>query len=233
MAGRLLLAFEPNRPVRQGEVLAQHGKPRDDVKVQQIRQAAKTLFLQRGFASVSTAELARAAGVSKETLYSRYPGKEAVLADVLKHLISGVGGQPRTAPDVRTEAELRAALHGLARALAGQLMQREYIELARIVITETPRLPRIAEVFREAVPDRALQGVSTLLGAARDNGLVGDIDDATAARMFVGPLVLHALLNVLLVAPSEGTPSPGFPDIDALVDLFLAAVSSTQPRNAE
>jgi TetR/AcrR family transcriptional repressor of mexJK operon len=147
--------------------------------------------LQRGFASVSTAELARAAGVLKETLYSRYPGKEAVLADVLEHLIPGAGVQARTAPDVRTEAELRALLHGLARALVGQLMQQEYIELARIVITETPRLPRIAEVFREAVPDRALQSVRTLLGAARDSGLVRDIDDATAARMFVGPLVVH------------------------------------------
>ena len=51
----------------------------DDVKVQQIRRAAHTLFLRHGFAGVSTAALAKEAGVSKETLYSRFPNKDAVL----------------------------------------------------------------------------------------------------------------------------------------------------------
>ncbi|WP_131808074.1 TetR/AcrR family transcriptional regulator, partial [Mycolicibacterium elephantis] len=60
----------------------------DDVKVQQIRRAAHTLFLRHGFAGVSTAALAKEAGVSKETLYSRFPNKDAVLADVLEHLIA-------------------------------------------------------------------------------------------------------------------------------------------------
>jgi TetR/AcrR family transcriptional regulator, mexJK operon transcriptional repressor len=207
------------------------GAHRDDVKVQQIRDAAKTLFLQRGFAGVSTAQLARAAGVSKETLYSRYPSKEAVLGDVLEHLISSGGVKSRAVPEVRTEAELRAALQGFARALVGELMRREYIELARIVITETPRLPRIGRVFREAVPERGLAGVRALLAAARRGGLVRDIDDATAARMFVGPLVIHALLNVLLVAPTEDTGTPDAPDVDALVELFLTAVSASEKEH--
>lgn len=52
-----------------------------------------------------------------------------------------------------------------------------------------------------------------------------DVDIPTAARTFVGPLMVHALVNVLLVAP-EAEQEPAAPmDVDALVDLFLAAVA--------
>lgn len=70
---------------------------RDDVKVRQIRQAARTLFLRHGFGGVTTAALVKEAGVSKETLYSRYPNKEAVFTDVLEHLISAVDPGASTA----------------------------------------------------------------------------------------------------------------------------------------
>jgi TetR/AcrR family transcriptional repressor of mexJK operon len=197
----------------------------DDPKVRQIREAAKALFLRHGFGRVSTAALAKEAGVSKETLYSRYPSKEAVLADVLQHLI--VAGEPgaRAIPAPVNREELEGAFRRLARELGTELMRREYIELARIVIAETPRLPHVGEIFRQAVPQRAFERTSELLMAGVKAQLVRDVDVTTAARMFVGPLVVHALINVLLVAPEVDRQQAVQLDVDAHVDLFLAAVS--------
>ncbi|MGE2689449.1 TetR/AcrR family transcriptional regulator [Mycolicibacterium pulveris] len=199
----------------------------DDIKVQQIRAAAHTLFLEHGFAGVSTAALAKEAGVSKETLYSRYPNKEAVLADVLEHLIAlGQLDADVDIPAPASIADLRNALRSLATELGAQLIQRDYIELVRIVIAETPRLPHVGEIFRRSVPKRAFQLTGALLTAAKDAGLIGDIDVLAAARMFLGPLVLHTLINVLLVAPSEGAAVQPI-DVDSHVDLLLAAITST------
>lgn len=200
-------------------------RSREDAKVRQIRQAAHTLFLRHGFAGVSTAALADEAGVSKETLYRRYPNKEAVLADVLEHLIAaGAPGDGANLPTLNTEADLRRELSSLARDLSNELMQREYIELARIVIAETPRLPHVGEIFRHSVPERAFRLTTDLLAAGQKAGLIRDVDKQPATRMFVGPLVLHALINVMLVAPGEET-SPAEPiDVDAHVDLFLATI---------
>lgn len=198
----------------------------DDIKVQQIRAAAHTLFLEHGFAGVSTATLAKEAGVSKETLYSRYPNKEAVLADVLEHLIAV--GQLDTDVDIpapTTLDDLRNALRSLASQLGEQLVQRDYIELVRIVIAETPRLPHVGEIFLRSVPQRAFQLTGTLLSAGKDAGLIGDVDILAATRMFLGPLVLHALINVLLVAPSKDSPVPPI-DVANHVELLLAAVTS-------
>ncbi|KAB8189120.1 TetR family transcriptional regulator [Nonomuraea phyllanthi] len=200
-------------------------RSREDAKVRQIRQAAKALFLRHGFAAVSTAALAREAGVSKETLYSRYPNKEAVLADVLEHLISAGRLRTSATSSPRTRDEVDGALRSLARELSGELMEREYIELARIVIAETPRLPHVGEIFRLSVPERAFELTTDLLMAGRKAHVIRDLDMVTAARLFVGPLVVHALTNVLLVAPqiARDTPTPPL-DVDKHVDVFLTTV---------
>ncbi|MEV4113268.1 TetR/AcrR family transcriptional regulator [Nonomuraea sp. NPDC049695] len=196
---------------------------RHDVKVAQIRAAAKTLFLRHGFANVSTAALAKEAGVSKETLYTRYPSKEAVLADVLERLIT-TNEEPRVAATtVTSRAGLERELRDLAHKLLAGLMDREYMELARIVIAETPRLPHVGETFRAAVPDRALAVVRRLLAAARDAGVIEDMDVRNAALLFVAPLVIHALTQVLLVAPGTDQPVEAL-DVDSCVSLFLRMI---------
>jgi TetR/AcrR family transcriptional regulator, mexJK operon transcriptional repressor len=199
------------------------GENRDgDVKVRQIRRAATTLFLRHGFAQVSTAALAKEAGVSKETLYSRYPSKDAVLADVLQHLIAPGQLGPEPAPSLRTGADLRDALLHFARELGSRLMQRDYLELARLVIAETPRLPQLGEVFRQSVPERSLRRAVELLQAAQNAGLIGDTDIAAAARMIVGPVVIQVLQHGLLAAPAASHwPAPVL-DTDSHIDLFLA-----------
>ena len=195
-----------------------------DRKIAQIRQAARELFLQHGFSGVSTAALARHAGVSKETLYSRYRNKEAVLADVLEHLIiAGPDPAELSQRPLRTPADLRHALLHLAGELSHELLQRDYVELVRIVIAVTPRLPHIGDIFRQSVADRAFRVTLDVLTRGRGAGLIRDVDTLAAARMFIAPLVLHTVINVLLVAPSVGNPPPAL-DVGTHVDLFLAAI---------
>lgn len=202
----------------------------DDAKIRQIREAAKTLFLRHGFGRVSTAALAKEAGVSKETLYSRFSSKDAVLADVLEHLITAGERDTQAPPSLVTRPEFERALRKLAQELSRELMHRDYIELARIVIAETPRLPRVGEIFRRSVPQRAFERTAELLVAGVEAQLVRDVDVVTAARMFVGPLVVHALINVLLVAPESEQQSAAPMDVDAHVDLFLAAITTQEER---
>jgi AcrR family transcriptional regulator len=66
---------------------------------QQILAVAAQLFARHGFHGVSIAELGAAVGVSGPALYRHFPGKEALLAEMLvgisEHLLAG--GQERAA----------------------------------------------------------------------------------------------------------------------------------------
>src|SRR5919197_6033430 len=60
---------------------------------EQILAVAAELFAQRGFHGVSIADLGAAVGVSGPALYRHFPGKEALLAEMLigisEHLLAG------------------------------------------------------------------------------------------------------------------------------------------------
>jgi AcrR family transcriptional regulator len=77
---------------------------------QQILTVAAQLFAKHGFHGVSIAELGAAVGVSGPALYRHFPGKEALLAEMLigisEHLLAGGQARARSSDDPR--AVLRA-----------------------------------------------------------------------------------------------------------------------------
>lgn len=201
---------------------------RGRAKRDQIREGARRTFLDRGFLGAGTDVIAAEAGVSKQTLYAYYPSKEDLLFDVLRDLIESGGPQEGLAAaygaPLGSEEEVRRALSSAAGGLVAALMRPEYVALVRVVISETPRLPHLGELFRSAVPERILGGVAGLLRRAREEGAIRPMDTDAASRMFVGPLLTYVLMDGLFVG--DGPPRPPAPErIEELVDLFVGAIT--------
>jgi AcrR family transcriptional regulator len=72
---------------------------------QQILTVAAQLFAKHGFHGVSIADLGAAVGVSGPALYRHFPGKEALLAEMLigisEHLLAGGQARARSSDDPR------------------------------------------------------------------------------------------------------------------------------------
>lgn len=204
--------------------------PRARAKRDQIRAAAQKLFLERGFAGVSTDAISSAAGISKETLYNYFPNKEGLLTDCLEQLITNSSADEPLAADgitsINDRDALRNALLVLAHRLITNLMQPDYLALVRVIITETPRLPRLGALFRSAVPEAAFRSVTDLLIRAQGQGVVRIEDMQTASRAFVGPLLTYVLIDGLLVG--EGPiRQPSADRLEAVVDLYLRAITTS------
>jgi AcrR family transcriptional regulator len=113
-------------------------------KKQQTRQAiadaAKRLFLERGFDQVSVAEVARAADVSEQTVFNYFPTKEDLVferMDSFEHeLLSAVRARPGGEPALR--AFVRFILDRSDTAMAGD-GRRRVTEMTRLV-TASPSL---------------------------------------------------------------------------------------------
>jgi TetR/AcrR family transcriptional repressor of mexJK operon len=208
-------------------VRPQEMSPRARAKLEQIREGAQRVFLERGFAGASTDAIASESGVSKQTLYAYYPSKETLLADVLRHLIHENPRDPLSEVEempLDTPVELRGALDSLAQRTIASLMQPDYLALIRVVIAETPRLPQVGALFRSAVPEQLLGGVVKILEGARAKGVVGEVNADATSRMFMGALLTYAILDGLLVG--EGPPRPPPPEqVAAVVDSFMKAIS--------
>jgi AcrR family transcriptional regulator len=107
-------------------------------KKQQTRQAvadaAKRLFLERGFDQVSVAEVARAADVSEQTVFNYFPTKEDLVYERMSafedELLAAVRGRPDGESPLRAFA--RFILDRSDRAMAGD-GKRRVAELTRLV----------------------------------------------------------------------------------------------------
>ena len=197
-------------------------------KREQILSGARQVFLRDGFAGASTDAIAAEARVSKRTLYSYYPGKEELFADVLRRLTIE-NPQARVLDAVegiepRTLEELREVLVGLASRVATVMMDPDYLAILRTIIADTHRFPQLGEIYRDTVPERGFRVFLALMERVQERGIV-DVPDAEAAtRLFFGPLVTYALLDGLF-RPGERPQPPEREKIEHIVDLYMKAIA--------
>ncbi|WP_425147437.1 TetR/AcrR family transcriptional regulator [Deinococcus sp.] len=197
---------------------------RSSAKRQQISDAARQLFLTQGYSRTSTDAIARAAGVSKQTLYVYFPGKVELLSAVIEGELEGLSAQPSHPSPPQSLDDLRAALLQFALSVTGKLMRPDAVALLRLLVGEAVHLPELRSLLRQALPAVLLTQTEQLLTACAARGLIHAPDPALGARMFVGPVMSFVALDGLFgdalpAAPSEAT-------LEALVNLFLLTVAT-------
>lgn len=198
--------------------------PRAHAKRTQILTAARTLFLQQGYARTSTDAITEAAGVSKQTLYAYYRGKAQLLSATIARELDGLDLDSRFHAAPTTLAELRGSLLDFARAVTTTLLHPDALALLRLLVGEAIHVPELRGALRDAFPARLIGGAEHLLREAHARGLIHSHDPHLAARMFVGPVMSYVALDGLF---SPAVPHPPEEEVLArLVDLFLLTVTA-------
>lgn len=189
---------------------------------------ARRLFLERGFDGTTTDAITGQAGVSKETLYRWYRGKEELLVAVMREMTFEQVLAPDSfpLPQVRTREDLEASLVRLAGAALERLMEPDYLALCRLAFAESGRRPQLVELFRRSVPEAGARVLTGFLADARERGLLRrDLDVTVAARLLVGPLLTWALTDGLMAA--EAPARPPREALAEVVRLFLDGTAAT------
>lgn len=191
--------------------------PAEQAKRKQILDGARATFLARGFEAASMGEIARAAGVSKGTLYVYFDSKDALFTALLEEMHSEAAerAQPLETRDAPPAEVLRTFALGLAR----KLVQPGHVAMLRVVIGASERFPDIARSFYRAGPVHGAQRLSIYLAAETVEGRLDVPDPDTAAGQFLG-LCSHPIVFASLA----GMPPPDLEaHADATVRTFLAA----------
>src|SRR5579859_2118878 len=130
-----------------------------------IREAAAALFLERGYQATGMDDIAAAAQVSKQTIYTHFRSKEELFADLV---LGNAERAERFAQDIVSSfdpgPDLAAALGRLAREYVRSVIRPEVLRLRRLVIGEAGRFPELARTYHERVPGRVYAGLAQLFG---------------------------------------------------------------------
>jgi TetR/AcrR family transcriptional regulator, mexJK operon transcriptional repressor len=200
---------------------------RAHAKREQIRAAARDLFLATGYERTTMDAIAAAARVSKQTLYRYYPAKEALFVDILRALT--LGRFLQEVPTLTSEAspidraQLEGALLAFAAGASEHVLAPEYVALLRVLIAEAPRFPEVADQLRATLVGQGSAALERLLVRAHRAGIVAQPPTEEVLLLFIAPLLAHLLADGLISgAPIPPRPSPD--SLAALVRLFLRAL---------
>ncbi|TLF59018.1 TetR/AcrR family transcriptional regulator [Nonomuraea sp. KC401] len=210
-------------------MMASQETARSRAKRAQIQRGATRVFLAGGFAGATTDAIAKAAGVSKQTLYVYYRTKEQLMVDVLDTLLSRLNRDHAVLDAERPTGslpELRETLTTLACEVLQALTDSDYLALARVIIADSPQVPEIGRLWAQTITGGVRPIVAELLERARDHEVIGAVDVEAATRMFVGGVLTYILPDGIVATAGKPVAAPPRERVERLVDLFLRAVST-------
>jgi AcrR family transcriptional regulator len=155
----------------------------DSAKRRQIVEGARKIFLDRGFDAASMGDIAKAAGVSKGTLYVYFKNKEELFgAIVQQECCTHAEGAFRLDPD---DHDVEATLTRIGTDFVGFLCTPEKAASVRIVMAIAERMPGIGKAFYETGPEVGIIRVKNYLEAQVKAGVLAIEDCEVAAAQFL------------------------------------------------
>ncbi|MDD0999069.1 TetR/AcrR family transcriptional regulator [Pseudomonas sp. TNT2022 ID1044] len=197
------------------------GRPKDLVKRQAILDAAKTLFLSKGYANTSMDAVAAEAGVSKLTVYSHFNDKEtlfsaAVMAKCEEQL-------PTLFFELPEGVSAETVLLNIARGFHHLINSDESLNLHRLIMALGSQDPKLSLIFFEAGPQRMLQGMERLLTKVDQSGVLSIDKPRNAAEHFFCLLKGAANFRLLFGCGEPLDDEAAESHVQEVVALFMRA----------
>jgi AcrR family transcriptional regulator len=193
----------------------------DDDKARQILDGARRVFLAQGFDGASMNDIARAAGVSKGTIYFHFDSKEALFEALIRAERQQQAEQccdfDESSPDIA------GVLTNLGRSLLTMMMSPEIIAQVRTVIAVAAKFPRIGRAFYETGPKHGFGRLSAYFAKQNEAGRLATPEPDIAAIHFI-QLCLGDIHKRLMFCPEDAIgPDEVERTISAAVSVFMRA----------
>jgi AcrR family transcriptional regulator len=156
-----------------------------------ILAAALDEFSARGFAAARLDDVARRAGVAKGTIYLYFRDKEALFQDLVRSIISPLIARFETAVEIDLPA--RVIAERVVDLFVREVYGTRRKDVIRLIITEGPRFPKLAEFYYREVIARVIAAVRALLRRAVDRNEIA----ADALSRFPQLLVAPGLMAII------------------------------------
>ncbi|MBD1926458.1 TetR/AcrR family transcriptional regulator [Trichocoleus sp. FACHB-90] len=184
-------------------------------KAEQILTGAMQEFLVHGYAATSMDRVAKAAGVSKPTVYTYFQDKEGLFTALVQRFAQRKFSIiQRFLP---SEGDAFVVLRQLlTKALNEIICDSEEIALLRLIIGESGRFPELAQIFVRTLVKPGVETLSQYLASSPNLKIA---DPEATARIFLGALV-HFMMVQKMLHGQDILPMESDRLIDSLMHLL-------------
>ena len=158
-----------------------------------ILEAARRLFLDKGYDGASMDDVAAAAGVSKPTVYRYFADKEQLFTEIVGNTTQ-MEQQLRAVVDMLNDSEdLEKDLVRLARRLLTPILQPEFLRLRRLVIGNAERFPVVGTSWYDNGFMRVVNALADSFARLAVKKHLRVEDPLLASHQFIGLLLWEPL----------------------------------------
>jgi AcrR family transcriptional regulator len=192
----------------------------DSSKRRQILEGARRVFLDLGFDGASMGEIARAAGVSKGTLYVYFADKSRLFEAIVEQESLEQG---EIAFNFDPARDVATTLHEFGEAYIALICRPGGGSAIRTVMAIAERMPEVGRRYYERVLDKTINRLAAYLDVHVASGELVVEDRQLAASQFL--MMCQASLFLPFIFQAAPAPSPEriAQVVDSATRMFLAA----------
>lgn len=195
-------------------------KVRKGRKYDQVLEGARSVFMSDGFEGASVDEIARAAAVSKATLYSYFPDKRLLFMAVANAECARQASEAVDKIDI--EAPPRTVLSQAGHHFLRFITSTFGVQVFRICVAESDRFPEIGQNFYNSGPAMMRSEMASYFEGAEARGELRIADYKLAADQF-GELCKADLWPRLIFGISKSVSDAEIDRVvEGAVDMFMA-----------
>ena len=160
-----------------------------------ILAAALEEFSARGFAATRLDDVARRANVAKGTIYLHFADKQTLFQELIRLELSPVVGMLEHAS--HAEISVRQLAERLIEVFVREIFETRRKDVIRLVITEGPRFPKLAEFYYREVIARVMEAIRAVLRRAVERGELKHDALVQFPQLLAAPGIVAILWNGL------------------------------------
>jgi AcrR family transcriptional regulator len=161
-----------------------------------ILDAAFAAFMERGYATTSTLEIATRARVSKRELYAKVGNKQEMLIACISRRAKRLD-VPADLPALRDRETLEQVLASFGTRLVREISEPTVIAVFRLAIAEVVQAPEVARALNSIGRETSRAALRKIMAEARAAGLLTG-RPAELGEQFAGLLWRDLMVSLLL-----------------------------------
>jgi AcrR family transcriptional regulator len=160
-----------------------------------IIAAALDEFSARGFAAARLDDVAQRAGVAKGTIYLHFADKEALFQEIVRTMVVPLVATVEVAPP--PGVPIRKIVEALIETFIREVYGTKRRDIVRLMMTEGPRFPALADFYYHAVVERAIAAMRRLLAHAAERDELADDQLVQFPQLVVTPIIFAVIWSGL------------------------------------
>ncbi|KHK93178.1 hypothetical protein LK12_02255 [Novosphingobium malaysiense] len=208
-----------SQPSNTDEKVPKLGRPpagEIEIRKRAILSAATRLFIENGFGNTTLADIGKAAGVTKRTIYDHIGDKETLFQTVCMQCL------PESLElhfEVRPTGETtREVLKNLAKLIMNYSLSQENVALARMLMTERMRFPDLVRQAVETLRELYEGAIDSVLKDMVEHGLLPPLNNPRIPYYFYDMIIGSMQTQMLFGLKNE---LPEEVEVEQRIDIFL------------